>query len=243
MNKKLICILTCAAIAIVACVFGTYRNGETRTISVNGECITTAPKDRTAITLRVKVLDTSAAESMRRASGTASAITDYLKTLDVKMQTTDFESYERTEWNHALEKSVTLGTETTIAIEVSSDKIETIEQVLAQFAGVDNVYTENLRMFTSDETLKPIVQECLGTATQNARERADALASGDGRRAGRLLSISHGANVTNQYLPTANFMRASAKVAEMAGSSYDAGGIVAKDTDVRVSVSAIFQIR
>ena len=133
--------------AVLALLFGWLDKPETpRVISVNGECLTSAPKDRTAITLRVTTLDKSAATSMKMATAKINEITNYLKTQDVQMQTTEFNSYERSEWNRELEKSVVLGTETTIAIEVSADNIETIEKILTQFAGQEDC-RKNVKRF------------------------------------------------------------------------------------------------
>ena len=232
--------------AVLALLFGWVDKPDTpRVISVNGECLTTAPKDRTAITLRVTTLDKSAATSMKMATDKINEITKFLKTQDVQMQTTEFNSYERSEWNRELEKSVVLGTETTIAVEVSADNIETIEKILTQFAGQEDVYSENLRMYTSAETMKPILESCLSAAVENARERADALAAGDGRSAGKMLSVSYNVGGTSTIQPRAsNFLTASTKmVAADAAAFSAAGSIVAKDTEVSVSVSASFEIK
>ena len=43
--------------AVLALLFGAIeKHSEPRIISVSGECLTTAPKDKTAITLRVSTL-------------------------------------------------------------------------------------------------------------------------------------------------------------------------------------------
>lgn len=234
-----------AAITLCTLVIGRWAVdtfGEPRTITVGGDCLASAPKDRTAITLRVQALDKSAAKSMQTASAKASEINEYLKTLDVQVQTSEFNSYEKTEWNHVTQKSEELGIETVIALDVSAANVDTIEKVLNRFAGTPDVYVTNLRMFTATETLQPIVESCLGTAVENARVRADALAAGDGRRAGRLLAVSYGAS--SDVRPTANFRLAKA---EMVGASMDAayagGAITGKDTEVSVHVSAMFEIR
>lgn len=244
MNKKTLYlsggIIACI---LVLCACGVFSRTDTpRTISVTGECLTTAPKDKTAITLRVTTLDKSATTSMKMANQKIKEITNFLKNQDVKVQTTEFNSYEKTEWNRALEKSVKLGIETTISIEISADDIETIEKILSQFAGMENVYTENLRMYTSNKTMKPIMEKCLGAAVQDARTRANALAAGDNRHAGRMLSVSYGINTDQMYQPRAtNFMLAKSAVAM---DSVEAGGtLMAKDTEVSVTVSAVFEIR
>lgn len=233
------------AVALVAVLLacGAFRHDKTlRTISVNGECLTTAPKDRTAITLRVTTLDKSAARSMRMATDKMAEITAFVKDLDAEMQTTQFNSYEKTEWNHTTQKSESLGIETTIAVEISSESMDTIEQVLNKFAGMDNVFPENLRMFTSTRALQPILQDCMATAVENARTRANALAAGDHRRAGRILSLSYGSGASVYERPVANFLQT--KMMATAEAVMDtAGSIVSKDTEVSVSVSAVFEIK
>ena len=230
--------------AILAIIGYTYLTPTTPdTVSTNGECLTTAPRDRTAITLRVTTLDKNALKSMRAATQQMAQINSYLAALDVKTQTTEFNSYEKTEWNHSTQKSVNLGTETTIAVEVSADNMDIIEQVINQFAGQPNIYVGNLQMFTSAETLKPIMEGCLGDAVRNARERANALVSGADRRVGKLLSVTYG-NATYDA-PTANYRlmaaKATAESMDMGAGAF--GTLSNKDTNVSVKVSATFEIR
>lgn len=233
-----------AAAVLALLVIGLRAPAAPRTIAVRGECLTTAPRDKTAITLRVTTLDKSAAKSMKMATEQVAKITEFIKGLDAEMQTTEFNSYEKTEWNRDQQKSISLGIETTIAVDVSAKSIETIEKVLNEFAGSENVFSENLRMYTSAEVLKPIMEKCLGVAVENARVRADAIAAGDKRRAGKMLSVSYESTGGNgvMYKNIAPRMMAMGAVAESA--AMDTGGsLVSKDTDVSVSVSAVFEIR
>ena len=233
-----------AAAVLALLVIGLRAPAAPRTIAVRGECLTTAPRDKTAITLRVTTLDKSAAKSMKMATEQVAKITEFIKGLDAEMQTTEFNSYEKTEWNRDQQKSISLGIETTIAVDVSAKSIETIEKVLNEFAGSENVFSENLRMYTSAEVLKPIMEKCLGVAVENARVRADAIAAGDKRRAGKMLSVSYESTGGNgvMYKNIAPRMMAMGAVAESA--AMDTGGsLVSKDTDVSVSVSATFEIK
>lgn len=231
--------------AVMALGFNTLtKTKDIRTINVSGECLTSAPKDRTAITLRVTTLDKNAAASMKMATEQMASITDYLKTLDVKMQTTEFNSYEKTEWDHESQKSVVLGIETRIAIEVSAKDSDIIESVLNKYAGTENVFTENLRMFTSSETLKPALDKCLGAAVDDARTRANALVATNGLKAGKLLSVSYD-NVSYNERPYGNYRVMGAKLATMdeASAVNTGGSIVGKDTEITVNVSATFEIK
>lgn len=231
------------AAAVLDIMFGGMaRQTEIPKIYVNGECLTTAPKDRTAITLRVTMVDKNAATSMKKATDKMAQITSFLKNKNVKMQTTEFDSYEKSEWDYNLKKNVKLGIETRIAVEVSSEDVSQIESVLNQFAGDQNVYLDNFRMFTSAETLKPIVEKCMGTALENARARANASLAPDRKHAGKLLSASYG-NSASVERPMANF-RAMKSMAMVEDAAIDTGGsLVGKDTNVTVSVSAVYEIK
>ena len=243
MNNKILGTAVAAVCVLVLGWFAIDRFAQPRTISVDGECLTSVPKDRTAITLRVSVTDKSAAKSMKIASAKVAEMNAFLKTLDVKVQTSEFNSYEKSEWNHTKQKSEFVGIETTIALDVSASDIDTIEKVLNKFAGAEDVFVTNLRMFTAAETMKPVLESCLGTAVENARDRANGLAAGVGKKAGKLLAVSYG--TTGSYTaPTANFRLAKAEMAVMdTGSGYAGGAITGKDTDVSVRVSAIFEIK
>lgn len=228
--------------AVLSLVFGIINKPSAeKTIAVNGACTTTVPRDRVAITLRVTTLAPTTVESMKMATNQMSEITASLKSMPVELQTTQFNSYEKTEWNRDLQKSVNLGMETTIALEVSANDITTLETVLTKFAGKENVFTENLRMYTSEQKIQPALEECLGVAVENARTRANALAAGDGKSAGKLLSVSYGAPTTNDVYPT-NLRLAKAAMVE--SSAFDASGTLAsKDTELTVTISAIFEIK
>ena len=243
MKRSLITFIGLLIILFVGWSIVAHDNNEIpHTIAVNGECLTTAPRDKTAITLRVTALADSAAQSMRSATAQMAEITEYLKGLPVQLQTTQFNSYEKTEWNRDEQKSVTLGIETTIAVEVSANSIEEIEQILSQFANKPNVYSENLRMYTSPEVLKPITEKCLSVAVENARTRANALASGDNKRAGRLISVSYGTNAPDSVAPINGLLRTKMVMASSVADNA-AGTIVSRDTDVSVVVSAVFEIK
>ena len=243
MKKTFVWIGTVIGVAaVLALAFDVIsRPQPPKTINVNGECLTTAPRDKVAITLRVTTLAPTAIESMRTATTQVVAITNELKSMPVEMQTTQFTSHEKTEWNREEQKSVSLGIETTIGVEVSANDIITIETILGKFAGAPNIYSENLRMYTSPETLKPIMEKCLTVAVENARARANALASADNKRAGKLLNVSYGNDSGASVYPASNLMRAKAT---MLDASFDASGtLVTSDTDVSVSVTAKFEIK
>ena len=97
-------------------------------------------------------------------------------------------------------------------------------------------------MFTSSETLKPIMEKCLGAAVEDARARANALVAPK-NKAGKLLSVSYG-NASYQERPMANYRLMGAKMAMTESAAFDTGdSIVGKDTEITVNVSATFEIK
>lgn len=109
---------------------------------------------------------------------------------------------------------------------------------MSQFAGMQNVYSENLRIYTSATQTQAAIETCMAGALDNARARAENLAKSDGHKLGKLLHVSYGANSANN----AGAPRVMNKM--MMTSMADASGtIVAKDSEIGVSISATFEIK
>ncbi len=225
--------------AVLALLFNMLdKKPQIETVSVTGECVTSAPKDRTAITLRVETLNKNSAQSVRDATAIVQKINEYVKTLPVEVQTNQFNSYEKTEWDNEAHKSVKLGIETTIAVEISAKSVDVIEQIMSEFAGQENIYSENLRVYTSTLETQKAIEKCMAGAVENARVRAQTLANADGRKIGKLLSVSYGANTPDVYAPrTMNKMMVTAATADASGT------IMSRESEVAVSVSATFEIK
>ena len=240
MKKTLIWIASVIGAAAVITVTLQYisKSVQPHVIHASGECLTNVTKDRTAITLLVQTLDKNAAVSMKMASTKISEITNFLKTQDVQIQTVRFDSYTKTQWDNISQKSIELGVETNIAIEVSAKKHELIESVLSKFSGQANIFSENLRMFTSAETMKAAVEKCLGDAVANAKERATAMISKDNKKLGAMISAEYIKTSMDNDIRPMNFM-ARAK----AESSDISAGLVSKDTEISVTVNATFEIK
>ena len=240
MKKTIIWIASVVGMgAVLALLFGMLsRKPQIETVSVSGECVTSAPKDRTAITLRVETLNKNSAESVRDATAIVQKINEYVKTLPVEVQTNQFNSYEKTEWDNEAHKSVKLGIETTIAVEISAKSVDVIEQIMSEFAGQENIYSENLRVYTSTLETQKAIEKCMAGAVENARVRAQTLANADGRKIGKLLSVSYGANTPELYAPrTMNKMMVTAATADASGT------IMARESEVAVTVSATFELK
>ncbi|MFQ6777730.1 MAG: SIMPL domain-containing protein [Alphaproteobacteria bacterium] len=239
--KKNIILPTILAILLVFAIFYPKRPEQIKTISVTGECTTTIPRDKTAITLRVKTLNENSAISVHDATELARKITDFVKTQPATAQTTDFTSYEKTQWNKDAEKYEVLGTQTEIAIEISSNTIETIETILTEFMGEQNVYSDNLRMYASTNETRHAMESCLTEAIKNAQNRASAMAAASDMKIGKMLNASYGTQPKIE--PISRNMPMLAAKAYTADSIDASGTLSTTETEISVSVNATFELR
>ncbi len=213
-------------------------SGKRGEITATGECVAKVDKDRTAINLNIRVLDKNSGTALKSAQQTADGLINFAKTLNdpsLQMQTLRLESYEKTEWNNVTQKSVSLGYETTIVLEISSTERQNIEHILSNLPSA-NVYPEGLRMYSSPEKLKPAIENCLAKAVENARNQASKIANADGAKIGKMISAQYGTSSDDgNYRPIP-------MMAKMDAESVSSG-LVSKDSEITISVTAAFQTR
>ncbi|MDR0803890.1 MAG: SIMPL domain-containing protein [Rickettsiales bacterium] len=245
LKKTLVWTLSVLFVAIV--LFGVYfavrdfsaGKKSDGVISVAGECNGTAAQDKFAITLNVVVLDHDAAASLSHAQETADAVILFaqgIKDDAMSVQTARMNSYEKTQWNNKEEKSVVLGTETTIAITVSTKSMDNIKYILTNLSRFSDVKPENLQITTSTETMKIAMEKCIIDAVRNARARANIIAAAEGGRVGKLISLEYGETASGS---PARPLRG----AVMAMAKSDGAGLSAGATEFSISVNASFELK
>jgi len=219
-----------------------------REIAVSGECFVKIPKDKLSITLQIKTLDKNAAVSLKNVQKAADGIAGQIKAIDdktIEIQTKRISSSEKTKWEK--NSSVLLGIESEIDLEITSEKKETIDMVLSNAQGVKNaeVFPRNMRNFSSKAVVDEAVAKCLKVAISDARDKAAAIAAGDGERLGRLLEARFGVNGDgddNAEFRPLRFERVAAASMSFAGNK-SADYIQSSDGDLSITVSAVFRIK
>jgi len=229
-------------LALLIIFGGTYvLLGHTRTVSATGVCVAKIPRDKFSITLQIQTLDRNAAVSLRAAQAAADDVARRIRTIEdstLEIQTTNLFSFEKTEWRN--NSAIPLGIQSQIDLEVTSSNRETINAVLEIAKNVPNaqIFPQNMRNFSSREVTDKATEDCLQTAIQDARDKAFALASGDGERLGRLVSAQFGtAQPPHGIMPRVMAMRA-----DMGGGG---GGefLQSAEGDLSIRVEATFRIK
>ncbi|MCL2758486.1 MAG: SIMPL domain-containing protein [Alphaproteobacteria bacterium] len=236
-----------AITALVAAVVITARPfGRTSTVLTSGECIASVERDRTAITVRVTVVDPDAASSLRRAKAAYGIVAEYTQSIDddtMEMQTARFDSHERNRWDHNRQEEIFVGFETNIELVISSDRRDKIEEVMSAFAGRPNIFPGNLRMFSSPRKIMPAIENCIQTAVEHARSNANSIAAADGRRVGRMVSAEFSRIAgPGDIQPRPMMMRQAAALGGGVGA--DSGiSLFATDSEISVTVTATFELK
>lgn len=242
---KLIAVATLTAIIAGGFMYFVGMGTPHRTIIATGECTARVERDRTAITIRITVLDDNAATSLRRGQDIYTHIITYLTALDEgslvnELQTIRFDSAERRQWDHNRQMEVSMGFETNIELSVQSENRRLIERILSDLTGFENVFPGNLQMTSSPAATKRAMDACLRDAVEHARQNANQIAEADGRRVGRMTNAEFTQTTSGGNIqPRPMMMRAQA----VAFAGDMGGGLFASDGELSVVVNAAFRLR
>lgn len=212
-------------------------------ITATGSCIKKVSQDRAAVTLTASSLKNNASQAVSEATRIHERLRDAAKALNLKSASLDTESvyvYEDREWVD--KKMVSRGYRAKIALSIESSDIGRMGEVIA--LGIKQGIQEvgGLKTFVSKEKFKAEYDDCLETATRNAKDKAQKLAKGAGVRLGKVMNISEGGSESSVVQ---NFERAALMGMEyknMASDAVASPTIEAKTLDMTVSATVMFQV-
>lgn len=248
MEKSIkVTLLICATVLIVALLgfflFKSFMPDYSDTVNVNGQGIVKAVPDMISIYYTV---DTQAATS-KDAKEANDVIYEKLKSeLEVagisseKLKTQYLSIYENVEWING--KSVKNGFKAThsLKLELSSEEFDLISEAID--SGVNSgaqIGSINFELSQAKES--EYKADAIKMASDDAQNKANALASGFGKKVGKLVSVS----VDNYYYnPRVLYSNAGGAMMAEASVAKDAtANLVPSDQDVSASVTAVFKLR
>ncbi|NMA32782.1 MAG: SIMPL domain-containing protein [Alphaproteobacteria bacterium] len=229
-------ILFCILIGVIIFQWTSISNNNpSKIISVAGECNGYVQKDKTAVTLRIQTLAGTGAESMALARNSYNIVVAMMEQFDnIDKQTIRWESFEKTEWKNNTQE--TIGIQTIISIDISSKNIKDIEDILKYAEKIPNVFPENLRMFTSNEKMKPALDACINDAVKNARAKAEIIAKSEGVNLGEMISAEYGATYNN------NISR-PLMIKTLSVESLSDAGLLSTDSEFSLTINVSFVLK
>lgn len=164
-----------------------------RLISVSGTVTKTASPELAYITLSIETLDKSASKSQSDNAVQANQVMTALENAGIAAEDIETSSYnvrEDFEWNESMRKSVSVGYKTTNTIRVKVRDLGQVGNVIDTVvnAGANNI--SNVSFGLTKESEAELRTKALKDASENARVKAQSIASGLGIGVGQVYSAS-----------------------------------------------------
>ncbi|MDR1696997.1 MAG: SIMPL domain-containing protein [Rickettsiales bacterium] len=247
-----------SAVAAVVCAgilgWGIARdNNNFKTVNVTGECIRKVAKDRTSVVVEIKNLESTNTLATKKSMDTYKRVSDLVvamkeKNPKIELETQSINSYEKFEYQGAgsERRRVSVGFESVVELKIISDNGTEISEFLGSVSQMADVYTGSLTTFTSRQLMKSEQESCIAEATENARQKAQALADGGHTRLGRMTNASfYQTAVASNTGGMVRMAKAAPMMMETAADEAGFGGpqIFSSDSDLSVTVNASFELR
>ncbi len=243
MDKYMSLAVVIAAIVIIAGYIYVNGGGQgaTNTISVQGQSTVKTNPDRVSVIIAVETLDNDASnardENAEKVKNIELAL--FLLGLDRDdIDTQDFREYPEYEWTDNGRKFKGYKVRQTLKITLEEDDFDLTGEVVD--VGIDNEgYINYINFELSEEKQTEAKKLALEQATRDAKEKAEAIASGADKELGKLVSLQAS---DFYYRPWTLY-----EYAEAGGDSVSARkaatNIHPGEKNVQASVTAIYKLR
>lgn len=200
-------------------------------ISVEGVCTKKDSSNQFDITLNVVAEEKKSADAMASAKRSYTELVSKVKALDLKKTelTTSNYSVYALEDRDSKGQMVSRKYRATVSLDVKSEDMDKLAKVLslAEDLGLENVH--GLRFSLSEDKKNSLKKDCYASAVLEAKEKAEALASGLGLKTTGVLAINEGGSSVAMPRPMMSAMKSmESDMSVEAGTS---------SVEVRVQVS------
>ncbi len=244
MNKTLL-LIGILLIGLVACETKVIMEGPSgqpqNAITVQGNVEFDVAPDLAKVRFRVETQSLTAQDAQLRNREIGANVMAALKKAGIReneIETVDYRIEKIQEWDPKMEKMVDKGYRASNAFVISTKDLEKVGPLLdvGVQAGANNVESINFEL--SDAKQREVKVDALRKSTQNAREKAEALADGAGVRLGKLLSLSENSYVV---MPYARYDMMAMK-AEMGGMEVPPTDVSPQNVHISAQVSLSYEI-
>jgi len=161
-------------------------------VSATGNSELDIMPDKAIVRIKVETKEKTAELAQNKNSEIMTNVQSALKRAGLSsddIETDNYNLHEWTEWDSITRKSVRKGYRLYHTIKFTTDDLDKVGELItiAVDAGADGV--ENVQFDLSDEKQAEVKKEALQQASQNAKEKAQAVADGLGVRLGDILKI------------------------------------------------------
>lgn len=208
-----------------------------RTISVTGLCQKTVTTDQGSVVLTIKEvkadLTKSASEANKKSNDLKAKLND-LKIKDLEVKQLSYQMNELKEWEK--EKMVSKGFQTLISYKTTTKEISQLGKIIALAEGLGIKEISSLELSLSDKSRNQLLLECLKSAGEDAKVKAQQIALGLGVTVDKVLQVSY----DRSYSPPPSFYNRS--VMAMKSADMVAPEIAPQNEDFILNLNVTFSI-
>ncbi len=213
---------------------------EERTVTVSGVCKRSVVPDRGAIVVTAEFRDSDLRTASKKAQDAYERVRSQVQKMsleDLQMRTSEYGVNQVREWEK--NKMVSKGFQARMGLEVSSSQVARMGEVIALAAREGLQDVGGLRTFLSETKLLQEQTSCLQEAAQNARVKAERLASALSTKVAQVNSINESWSPVQvpPARPLSKLMMADAE------SSRSAPEVEAGREDLAVTVQVVFALQ
>lgn len=242
-----ITLLVCATIIVVAVIgylaFNQFAPQDySDTVNVQGQGMVKAVPDLITIYYQIEVQGATSKEAKDKSDAIFEKLKTELESKEIsseKLKTQSFSIYENNEWVNG--RSVKNGFKAVhyLQLELPSENFDLVSEAID--AGVNSgAQISSINFELSPEKQSEYKAQAIKLASDDAQNKAQALASGFGKQVGKLVSVS----VDEYYYQPYNLYsnRGGAIMAEASVAKDAVSNLVPSDQDVSARVSATFKL-
>jgi len=240
--------LIVAATLIVLALIGTYvifqiipvRAGTT--ISSQGTADIKAMPDLITLYFNIETKGTTANESTEANKIILDSIKSNLKYLvkESEIKTISFQTYENFDWSYSTKRSLGYKTTHSLKVEINASDSEKIGLVIDAVSSANGLISY-INYELSQASQNKYKAEALKQATQDAKLKAEAIASGANKKLGKLVSISDSSYNYYPWRAYSNDAMASGVAVKEAAAQ--AISIQPDTQDITATVSVTYQVK
>lgn len=219
-------------------------SGGDRVVSVGGSCTRESTTDRGSVTVTANVLESDIKTAVKKATAQYDRCLEAVKKLGLEnfsVQSTEYSVSEEKDW--VKDHYVSKGFRARIGFKVSTSNIQRLGEVTEIAAREDIHEVGNLTTYLSKDKLKKEQESCLKEAAEDARSKADKLATSLGASLGRVLLMSENNDGgPPPFHPL--MMRGKMMMAEASGAAEPAAPTIQEGRqDVSAHVQVSFELK
>jgi len=231
-------ILIVAFVAVAAYVVVNLPQSQNQVISVNGNSEITSMPDFARVYINIETLEDSAQDAKDANARISDDVMDALDKLNFKdseIETISYDIYEDYSWENDGRKFN--GYKVSNRIRITVEEYDFVATVVDDVVDA-GALIQSINFEISEETENELKVQALEKATQDAREKAEAIARGSGGKLGRVVSINAGDYYYRPYM-----LYESAGMADSAALEKATTQISPRELIVNGNVQVVYKVR